>query len=184
MSDKTLFSALSNKSKDALKELYLKHRDEFVGWSIKSYNLTEQQSLDIYQEAVIICYENIIQGKIESLSSSMKTYLFAIGKNKCREFMRQRSSGENIRVLDEGVYETPSPNVYDEYYIKLVKKSVSLLGDKCRDILTKFYYYNFRINEIAEELDYKNEASAKNAKYKCMEKLKVLFQQELSKFSN
>lgn len=185
MSDKSLFTALSNKSKDALEELYLKYRDEFIGWSIKSYNLTEQQSLDIYQEAVIICYENIIHGKIESLSSSMKTYLFAIGKNKCREYKRKRSSGENFQVFDEEVFKTPSPqNMYDEYYIDIVKKSISHLGNKCKDILTKFYYYNFQIKEIAEELEYKNEASAKNAKYNCMEKLKALFKKELHNSGN
>jgi RNA polymerase sigma factor (sigma-70 family) len=53
-----------------------------------------------------------------------------------------------------------------------VHAALQQLGDKCRQILTLFFYYKKRMEEIATELSYANADTVKNQKYKCMQQLK------------
>lgn len=47
------------------------------------------------------------------------------------------------------------------------------LGKACKDLLTQFYFNKMSMKTIAENLNIE-EASAKNKKYRCIQKLKEL----------
>ena len=42
--------------------------------------MSDEENIDVYQDAYIIFYDNVMSGKVESFSSSIATYLFGIGK--------------------------------------------------------------------------------------------------------
>jgi len=46
------------------------------------------------------------------------------------------------------------------------------MGDQCRQLLECFYYKKMSWDEIANALGYKNAASAKNQKYKYLERIR------------
>ena len=60
-----------------LKKIYDDNREAFIKFSRK-YNIESYDAIDIYQDAIIVFYENIVNGKITDLSSKISTYLFAI----------------------------------------------------------------------------------------------------------
>jgi hypothetical protein len=47
-----------------------------------------------------------------------------------------------------------------------------LLGDPCKELLECFYYKNLSWSEIASRLGYSSAASARNQKYKCLERIR------------
>jgi len=49
---------------------------------------------------------------------------------------------------------------------------IEKLGGKCKELLYHFYYLNRDWKTITEELGYISEASARNQKYKCLEKIR------------
>ena len=64
-----------------LGSIYEEYRTEFLQWITKEYDCSMDDGKDIYQLTILIFYDNIKKGKLEHLVSSVKTYLFGIGKN-------------------------------------------------------------------------------------------------------
>ncbi|MEJ0029129.1 MAG: hypothetical protein WDO15_01590 [Bacteroidota bacterium] len=71
-----------------LKDLYRKHRSPFLQWAKRKY--AEADAADIYQQAFTIFYFNVKDGKFKGMTSSIKTYIFAIGKNLLNKFVQER----------------------------------------------------------------------------------------------
>jgi DNA-directed RNA polymerase specialized sigma subunit len=59
----------------------------------------------------------------------------------------------------------------DQQKLQIAFKS---LGEKCKAILTLFYYRGFTIDEITNELNYSNKDVAKSQKSRCIKSLKDL----------
>ncbi len=74
---------------EAYTKIYEAYRDSFLGYARK-YELSEEDVLEIYQDSVVKLYENVMSRKLNKLTSSLKTYLFSIGKFKIYEQLRYR----------------------------------------------------------------------------------------------
>ncbi len=62
-----------------------------------------------------------------------------------------------------------------------VVRGLDKLGEPGRTILELYYYHGKSMEEIAKMLHYKNSATAKNLKYKCLLRLKKICQKEQKK---
>ncbi len=163
---------------EALKNVYLEHRDEFISWARRQMHCSADQAKDAYQQAIIILYENIVNAKLVMLQSSEKTYLFAIGKNKLREMLREDVRFQNLDSIDYmelGAEEEP----VDPKKLRHASECLQHLGEPCKRLLEEFYYHQSTMTRIAEKLGYKNEDAAKSQKYKCLARLRKLFNHEL-----
>ena len=81
-----------------LKVFYNKYRDEFTHWAIKHYSIDDDIAAETYQQTMITLYYNVQENKLTTLKSSLKTYLFAIGKNLLREHYKSANRIENLEV--------------------------------------------------------------------------------------
>jgi RNA polymerase sigma-70 factor (ECF subfamily) len=163
--------------------VYEEHRDEFLAWIIREYRCSREDSLDIYQMTILIFHDNIKSGKLEHLVSSIKTYLFGIGKNIAREFSRRKARMLPIdqeAFLRKQIVDEPDEPEYEESF-QLARRALQKLGDPCRKLIELFYYEKKSITEIADEMDYKNPETAKNQKCKCMARLRKLVEQDNNK---
>ena len=172
----SIIARLRSNRKDVLAELYESYRTEFLRWIMK-YRCTAEEAKDAYQFAVLTFYENIINGKLTLLSSSEKTYLFAIGKNKILEMKRASNKLTEIDNLEESLPDVSfdDDEQVDPNQLKRVALCLEKLGQPCVSLLKEFYYHCRSMEEIAKLLDYKNTDSAKNQKYKCLLRLRKLF---------
>lgn len=155
----------------ALEDIYCQYREPFIAWSLKNYDGTRDHAIEFYQMAILIFYDNIMMGKLTELTGSVKSYLFAIGKNKWREYFRERqriAMGDAVDltrlVMEEG-------NEPDEQ-VELISKSLEVLGEPGRILLEAFYYQSLKLEEIVSILGYKNKDAAKTAKYKYLKRLR------------
>jgi RNA polymerase sigma factor (sigma-70 family) len=163
-----------------LKEIYSKYRKEFLAWVTRSYNCSEDDGKDIYQATVIAFFEGIVSGKLRELTSSVKTYLFAIGKNKLQEFKRSAKKENITEVMDDNEYfYTPGYSDSQEESLQLVEKALDELGDPCRTILHLYYYQKLSLTLITEKLNYKNTDTSKNLKYKCLRRLRKIYENKI-----
>lgn len=161
----------------ALKEIYQKHRDACVQWLKHEYVFSNDDAVEIFQLAVIILYDNVRAGKLTNLSSSIKTYLFGIARNKAMELIRSHKHQTNIDVVQ--VVSTYVASEYEEEdgieNIALASKALEKLGDPCKSLLTQFYYHNKSMDEITTTMNYKNADTTKNQKYKCLKRLQHIY---------
>ncbi len=161
--------------------VYEEYREEFLHWVAKEYNCSMDDSKDLYQVTILIFYDNIRQGKLEHLVSSVKTYLFGIGKNIAKENLRKEKRYVPIskeKWLKESLIDEPSDPIDEESFLR-AKSALSKLGQPCQRLVEMFYYEKKSIPEITEALQYKNPETAKNQKCKCMARLRKLFEQEV-----
>jgi RNA polymerase sigma-70 factor (ECF subfamily) len=161
-----------------LELVYKEYREEFVKWIIKSFKCSDDDAKEVYQQTIVTFYENIVNDKIRSFNSSIKTYLFAIGKNKLyaisREKHRFQMEEDGVNTISEEM-ETEEENGQK---LQVVEKGLIALGDPCRKILELYYYHKKTMNDIANSLGLKNSETAKNMKYKCLKRLRTITRKE------
>jgi len=173
---KSLFQKAVMGDHKALEDIYRNYRDEFLAFSTK-FNVGEQEAKDVYQDAILVLIENIRKGKLVELKSSVKTYLFSIGKYMFYE--RGRKKGKVIYKEEvEGELEVGEMQISDPVILtteqQLLQKYFHQLGKKCRQILTYFYYRGYDNDEIADALGYENKNVVKSQKSRCLRQIKDL----------
>ena len=165
-------------SDKVLRRVYEQNRDKFLNYA-RRYNLSEDENIDIYQDAYVIFYDNVMSGKIERFTSSISTYLFSIGKylifDQMRKNKKKVSGNYDLSLVGEddhdvSTMEMDRPDLTNEQ--ALLKKYFDTLGAKCQELLTLFYYRGFTINEIMEAENYNSENVVKAAKSRCMKTLR------------
>ena len=58
-----------------------------------------------------------------------------------------------------------------------MNQAMTGLGDPCRSILQLFYYKRMSMEDITALMGYKNAATTKNLKYKCLKRLQLTVKQ-------
>ncbi|MEM9830927.1 MAG: sigma-70 family RNA polymerase sigma factor [Bacteroidota bacterium] len=173
--DHETLSKIAEGDESVLTQVYQAHREEFLVWAQKNFRCSEEVAKDSYQVAFFIFYDNISTGKVTHLTSSIKTYLFGIGKHKL--FEQNRKEVRYCQEIKEELlgYDQPeNPYLEQEEKFQQLEKGLEQLGSPCREIIEMKYYEKRSVEYIADKLGYKNIASAKNQKYKCMQRLKKL----------
>jgi len=183
MTEPLIIEEIRNGNNTQLAEVYKAYRSEFVGWASSHYQCGKEEARDIYQASIIALYDNIINEKLHQLNGSVKTYLFAIGKNKIMELRRAdkkidlTQEVQNLEVADEPDKEKQEK----ENHLKIVQRCLEKLGEPCRTMLELFYYNGTNLDALAEMLHYKNGDTVKNLKSRCLLRLRELVTQELKK---
>lgn len=181
MFDQSIIAEIRNGNEEKLTRVYRAYRDEFISWAMRNYQCAEETAKDVFQVTVVIFYENIMSGKLVSLHSSVKTYLFGIGKNK---LMEQQAALRKQQHMQEHFVREPFSEEDDkaekEETYQMLETAMQELGEPCRTILEMSYYRNFGTEEIAAAMNYKSTDSAKTQKYKCLVRLKKIMHQQAS----
>ncbi|QCW98888.1 sigma-70 family RNA polymerase sigma factor [Aggregatimonas sangjinii] len=169
---------LKSGADSVLRQVYEENRDKFLNFA-RRYHLSEDENIDIYQDAFIIFHENVMSGKVKSFTSSISTYLFSIGKYLIFDQMKKnkRTVGAKYDLsrvgTDDDLVETleiDEPNLTPEQ--RLLQKHFPSLGKQCQELLTLFYYRGYTIQEIMQAENYNSENVVKAAKSRCMRQLK------------
>jgi RNA polymerase sigma-70 factor (ECF subfamily) len=167
-----LYERLKKGDESALTEVYDTYKSEFLNF-FKKYNIDKDSVLDIYQESVIVVYQKIMLENFELTSSSLKTYIYGIGKNKVYDFFKRKAiytdDLQHLKSKDEFTIEE-EPNLY----VQNLAKNIKLISDSCQRILKLFYYRGLTIKDIVQHTDYKDENTVKAHKSRCLKKLKDL----------
>lgn len=174
--DKEAIKDLASDNQLLIKKLYHQYRAAFLGFG-QRYNLGPDDLADIYQEAFIALRKHAINGKLNEVKSSMKTYLFGIGKYMIFNTLKARKAqlplSQGLQLVGEEVKEVvleSNPGLTKEQ--QLLRKYFKELGEKCQQVLTLFYYRGLSINEIALKVGYENANVVKAHKSRCLKSLR------------
>jgi RNA polymerase sigma factor (sigma-70 family) len=178
MTDKAVIEALKNRDPNALKQIYLNNRLAFMSFA-KKYPIAEEDIIDVYQDAIIALRDNAVNGTIDNLKSELKTYLFSIGKYMIYNKVKQQKKVHLVEdsssfITNEDVL-TLNINTNElTHEQKQLQAAFKALGEKCKAILTLFYYRGFDLEEIMKTLDYTNKDVVKSQKSRCIKSLKTM----------
>lgn len=155
-------------------DLYQLYRNEFIVWSKSTYKCSEEQAKDAFQEAILDFHQNVITGQLTELSSTIKTYLFQIGKFKLLNIQKKEGRltyHDALHLIENGEVSQFMEDENKAYTQEQISKAIEKLPDDCQKVLKLFYFNEFDMESIAREMEYKNADTAKSKKSLCMKNL-------------
>lgn len=174
--EQILLNGLARNDAKAIETIY-KSNFNMVQSFVLNNNGTYDDARDIFQEAMIVLYEN---AKTESfvLTCQIKTYIYSI----CRRLWLKRLQHLNRYTSQVESLEETVPVEEDlEYQEKrnadfaIMERALGSLGEPCKSLLEAYYLQKKDMTDIAASFGYTNADNAKNQKYKCLLRLKKLF---------
>lgn len=156
----------------ALKAFYGEHKSAFLFFGNR-YDLDQEELIDVYQDACIVLFEKLKAGKLDGINSSLKTYLFGIGKNLIFKRFKQKAKTVDIGNAEIVSFEDPfkEEETVEE---RLMREAFVKLGEQCQEVLRLFYYEGKSLDEIMSILTYKDKNVLKSQKSRCMKQLRDL----------
>lgn len=149
-----------------------------VSHYILQNNGEEQDAKDIYQEAVLVLWQNIQSEKITAdANTNIGGYLFQVAKHKWLDKLKSKQHRSTLRIVREESIETADTGTEENEELegRLLQLRVlfARLGDTCKAILNKFYYEKKSLEEIGDDLNY-DAATLRTKKYRCMMQLRKM----------
>jgi len=160
-----------------LKKLYKTNFAKVKRYVLKNSG-DEQQAKDVYQEAFVAMWRNIKNDRFSAESeTAINGYLFQIAKYKWLDHVRSAKYKNTTFINRDIEYDEPEIEMDDlkNKKIKILMECIGNLGERCQTLLKLFYFERKPYKEIAQILSM-DEASARNAKYRCQEQLKKMTQ--------
>ena len=175
---------IRNGGQETLLAIYRQHRNEFLTWASFHYSCSEAEAKDVFQDSVIVFYENVKNGRLTYLTCDLKTYIFGIGKYKLLNLEKKNA---RMVTLDDAVLINGSDNSLEMQHDKdhnrqIVQDNLNKLPEKDREILRLYYIEGLDMKTIANKLGYKNADVAKKRKYEVFKKLALLVKNNLRTF--
>ncbi len=176
MKEHLILEELKKGNDVVLEKIYLDYKKPFFNYA-KKFNINNEEVVDIYQDVILAFIENIKNGKLVRFDSSIKTYLFSIGKYVIYNKIKKENKLQIVHSFKESDLKTMKEHevlFLQELTNKqqLLKKSFGLLGEKCQQILTLFYFRGFNLEEITTHLGYNHKDVVKSQKSRCLKNLK------------
>lgn len=182
LSGSELVLAIKNNDERVLKQLYLENYSKIETLILKNSG-TKDHAKDIYQEAFLALWKNTRKGKFTPKNqNSINGYLYTIAKNKWMDYLRSNNYRKTQLVDEDRIFDIQESGFFstsiddkieNERLLDKAMDAFKNLGLPCKNLLMKFYFEKKSMRDLAEELQL-DEASTRNKKYRCMEKLREL----------
>ncbi len=177
--DQLLLKGLSRQDSRSIEAIYKEVYPSVLNM-ITGFSGSSDDASDVFQESMIVLYEKSLESNFE-LSSTLKTYLYAVSKRiwlkKWQKDKRTEEWGEESNIMDDSEEEWERLMQKQEAFNRM-DESLQLLGEPCRGLIEAYYFKKMQMHEIAEAFNYTNADNAKTQKYKCLMRLKKLFFQD------
>ncbi len=181
--EQELLAALANGQRVATEQIYRQNYHIVSGWLVKNGGSASDAD-DLFQEAMVILYSKA-QDEEFRLTCSVGTYLFAISKHLWYKKLH-RQSREPVALYDNtatdedertGIAYEDDINAHEEReaHYQQLDAALDQLGEPCRSILRAYYHQDKSMQEIAADFGYTNPDNAKTQKYKCLARLRKIF---------
>ncbi|WP_052732568.1 RNA polymerase sigma factor [Hymenobacter terrenus] len=123
---------------------------------------------DIFQETLLVLARRVAEPGFQ-LTSSLKTYVFAIAKNTWQNQLRRRRDSPTDDFSGFEHLADPAPEDAPE---ERVTRWMNRVTPFCRMVLRALFYENEQLNQLMERVGWKNMHTAANQKYKCLQQVR------------
>ena len=151
----------------------------------------EDDASDLTQDVMILYWRKDLAEKQRTIEDPSYTpqiianelgYLYGMGKNLWRKELKRRKVNPQFPYdLEIDMFEnyTEEEDSYKAILIKVLRTSLSKLGEDCRTLIKLFYYDQISMQDIAEKMGFGNSRVAISTKSRCWKRLKERAYDEL-----
>ncbi len=169
-SDRETYLGLKSKDNNAYEILYKFYYPSVRNFITKN-NGSDDDAKDIFQETIIVLLEKLPKDDF-NLTSSLKTYMFAISSNL---WLKRLRDSNKIVKTELDIYEKyltdyeEAESDSDESTMERALNVFKKVTNKCKVLLTAIFYDKKSIETVTKEFGYTNKHNAQNQKFKCLE---------------
>ncbi|MGB0929734.1 MAG: RNA polymerase sigma factor [Chitinophagales bacterium] len=169
--------------KEATNSLYNEYRPFFVKWLVKKHHCSKEDAIDVFHDSIIVLYKNAQKGKLDVMTSQLKTYLFGIGRNIFFERLRKKTpiTSESPLELMEAAEMGIEKKLQLSDRKKMMAQLLKRMADPCKSIIYLFYYRQYSIEAIQKNMNYKSSSVVRTQKKRCVSAFKKQFEKALKK---
>ena len=173
MHNEEIINKIIKGDKDVVIHLYRLYRNDFIKWAQRKIGCREEDAKDIFQDVILSFYNKVLERKLTVIDSSLKTYLFAGGRNLLLNEIKKQGKFVNLSDFeftnDEITNIEKMENTHQDK--EIINKALEELPNDEQEILKLFYFENYTLQAIAEKLGYKNANVVKTKKSNSMKKI-------------
>jgi len=178
--EREIFEGILNGNELILKEFYNKNFESIHNYVV--YNSgTENDSEDLFQDALVILFERLRKGTLQ-ISCSIHTYFYSICKNIWRSKLRKKNKVSCCGKIDTMLLEAHAQHIDDTIEAQereqLYRKHFDRLNCKCKRILALFFEGK-SMEEIGALTDYST-GYVRKKKFECKKHLIQMIEQDPS----
>ena len=145
-----------------------------VEYFVLRNNGDNDQASDLFQETLVVLLTSLRDPSFR-LTSSLKTYVFAISRNLWLKQLRKSARWTTLEAVDEERVATAladsesSPGVYQTVMSIMIKLTL-----RCMKLLSSIFFDQKGMTQIMKDDGYTSLHSAQNQKYKCLQQARKI----------
>lgn len=174
--DEKILKAFKREDQVIMKAFYDNQKEAFLSFIMGKFSMSADHAAILFQDSFTTLYLNIRKGSLElPLKSSLRTYLFSLGKYKALNNIRNQ---KNKSFVDEIPDEAVLPQVERMLEIEETKKKTKALleriGEPCRKLLTYLFIEEKDYEEVGRLLGIEKSGTLRKRKFDCLKKMRAL----------
>lgn len=173
--DSTLLDNLKTEDSSSFELLYKCYFPSVAAY-IKQNLGNNEDAEDIFQEAIIVLLQKVRQSEFV-LTSSLKTYLYAISRNLWLKRLRD-SKIKFVEINNFDIETEPFEIEQEKSNDEKVNSWLTRITKNCQLILKALFYYQESMSSLMQKMGWKNKHTAANQQYKCIQQVKKERQKE------
>lgn len=146
---------------------------------IRKMNGSNEEALDIFQEAVVVFYKQV-KNNLMQPDTNVDGYIVRVSRNLYLNKLRKLNR-ETPLEAEHHLHQKEEPAI--EHHLEMMQSEkeinelLEMLGDNCKELLKAIVFEELDQKEIASKLGYANSEVVKTQKYRCKKKLEELLLQ-------
>ena len=173
ISDEKIIEGIRLQDDMILNWLYDNYFSAVKNHVVKNNGSTEDVS-DVFQDAIIVLYKQITEENL-NLTTDLKGYFFGIVRNVWSALLRKKK--RNTGLEDDIAEEDEPDDIGDPVLERIVSRAFQKLKPDQQQVL-RMFADGHSYEEIASEMNFKNEVYARRKKYLCKEAILDLMKED------
>ena len=170
--DQEILAAIHSGDDDrVLGQLYSVYLPKIKGMILKNSG-TEDEALDVFQDAVMAFYKQVKTGKFKE-QYQIGAFIYSVSRNLWINYIKKKN--RNISISEKEYLIPLEDDVLNDMITKEREKKVmevfSQIGERCQELLTYSIFRKYSMKEICQRMGFSTENAAKTRNYKCKQKL-------------
>jgi RNA polymerase sigma factor (sigma-70 family) len=175
VSDTNIIEGLKNQDEKILNWLYNNYFQAVKNHVIKNSGTVEDVS-DVFQDSIIVLYNQVVDNSLH-LTSDLKGYFFGIARNIWSAQLRKKRKITELELDFDIPEEASVEDVNEAMFERIVSRAFQKLKPDFQTVLT-LYSEGHSYEDIAIQMNLKNENYARRKKYLCKEALMELVKKD------
>lgn len=156
------------------RQLYDELRSPFRLFFLKHSRQAPEIVNELFQDAMVVLHRKITAGDLQApLQSSLKTYLFGVGKMLYRKLPNAKAQWADD-IPEIAIPASVENKIAEKERANWVRDILGRMDETCRELLRKVYLQGFSMEAVAEDMQLNSAGTARKRKFDCLKKARQL----------